>query len=245
MQKALMDEGTFNRSKYAREDKVWDFDQDHELPMKDYMNTQYFVEVEIGKPPQKFTVVPDTGSSNLWVYSKKCWAIPCWYHKIYDSSKSSSYQSVGIEFKITYGSGSIKGFESSDVAYLGMASSRMTFGEIKQVSGVSFYMSPMSGILGLAYDSISVGRLPTFLDKSNLRDKSFSFVLHYNPDESYMTIPGYDEDIMNGHEFTFHAVVEKKYYSLNLTKVKRDDTVIDTQGFKAVIDSGTSVIVGP
>ena len=66
----------------------------------------------MGTPPQKFTVVPDTGSSNLWVYSRKCWAIPCWYHSTYSSADSSSYSKMGDEFKITYGSGSISGFES-------------------------------------------------------------------------------------------------------------------------------------
>lgn len=59
----------------------------------------------------------------------------------------------------------------------------------------------MSGILGLAYDTISVDHLPTFIDSSNLTDKSFSFYLHENPDLSYMTIPGYDTDSMNGVEF--------------------------------------------
>jgi len=59
----------------------------------------------------------------------------------------------------------------------------------------------MSGILGLAYGSISVDGLPTFIDSSNLTDKSFSFYLHENPEASYMTIPGYDMDAMNGVEF--------------------------------------------
>lgn len=62
------------------------------VAITDFMNAQYFIEVEVGTPGQKFTVVPDTGSSNLWLYSKSCWAIPCWYHALYDHKKSSTYE---------------------------------------------------------------------------------------------------------------------------------------------------------
>ena len=62
-----------------------------------------------------------------------------------------------------------------------------------------------------------------------------------------MTIPGYDEDLVNKHnaKFTFHNVAEKKYYSLNLNSVAQGENKIDATGYYAVIDSGTSVIVGP
>jgi len=40
-----------------------------EIAVKDYMNTQYFITATVGTPGQPFTLVPDTGSSNLWVYS--------------------------------------------------------------------------------------------------------------------------------------------------------------------------------
>ena len=65
----------------------------------------------------------------------------------------------------------------------------------------------MSGILGLGYRSISVDNLETFIDKSSLTDKSFSFYLHKNPEESFMVLPGYDQSSINS-EFVYHNVVE-------------------------------------
>jgi hypothetical protein len=121
----------------------------------------------------------------------------------------------------------------------------MGFGEIESVSGIAFYASQMSGILGLAYDTISVNHLPTFVDSSTLSDKSFAFHLHENPEASSMTLPGYDEELVGAEEFTFHNVVEERYYSLNLTGVRKGDKNIPADGYKAVIDSGTSVLVGP
>ena len=211
--------------------------------VKDYMNAQYFIETSVGTPPQTFTVVPDTGSSNLWLYSQHCWSLPCWYHPKYDSSKSSTYEKDGQTFDIEYGSGSVGGTVSQDIARIGDIEAKMGFGEITKVSGMSFYVSQMSGILGLAYDTISVDGLKTFMDNASVTDKSFSMYLHANPEESYMVIPGMDSE--NWSTIDTHKVVEQKYWALQLDSVAQGTKKIDASKYKAVIDSGTSLLVGP
>lgn len=152
----------------------------------------------------------------MWVYSSSCDSIPCWYHSTYNSAKSSTYKKNGEAFNISYGSGSVGGTVSEDTVKLGddVVARDFAFGEVTSVKGASFYASEMSGILGLAYQSISVNKLPTFVDSSNLTDKSFAFYLNLDTEKSYMTIPGYDEDAFSESDFTYHKVAEQKYYSL-------------------------------
>ena len=117
----------------------------------------------------------------------------CRTHDTFDSAESSTYEAGTEPFEIEYGSGGIKGTQSTDVCALGDGTATMGFGEITKVSGITFYVSPMDGILGLGYDSISVNNIPTWLTASDLEDKSFGFYLKNNPDESYMTMPGFDD----------------------------------------------------
>jgi hypothetical protein len=213
-----------------------------EVPVKDYTNTQYFITVDVGTPAQQFAVVPDTGSSNLWIYSSNCKSVICRTHDTYDAKASSTYSSSGDAFDIEYGSGGVHGYVSHDVAGFGGVSAQMGFGEVQNVSGATFYVSQMDGIIGLGYDTISVNNLPTWLMSTDLEDKSFGFYLHNNPEQSYMTIPGFETE---GYTLVnTHNVIEQTYWNLNLVSMTGPNGTVDTTGYKAAIDSGTSLIIG-
>ena len=195
------------REQLIRRSERWASGED--IPVKDDMNTQYFIEIAIGSDGQKFTVVPDTGSSNLWVYSSKCFSAACLTHSKYNEKTSTTYVADGEVFDISYGSGSVKGFVSKDnVNITGDIFAPMSFGEIQSVKGSTFLVSQMDGIIGLGFDSISVDKLPTFMSATtSFTDKSFAFYMKNNPEASYMTMPGIDESLGLKEIFT-HNVIE-------------------------------------
>jgi len=81
------------------------------VSLTDVQDSEYFGQVLIGSPAQKFTVIYDTGSSNLWVPSKTCTNCKKDGGK-YDSAKSTKYTKDGQSFALQYGTGSCTGFIS-------------------------------------------------------------------------------------------------------------------------------------
>jgi Eukaryotic aspartyl protease len=100
------------------------------------LDTSYYGPIALGDPPQNFTVVFDTGSSNLWVPSASCLSASCQVHKKYLSSKSKSHKPNGAKFDIKYGTGIVKGFMSRDTLHVAELSvNEQDFGEITESPG--------------------------------------------------------------------------------------------------------------
>ena len=224
--------------------------------IKDYANAQYFGAISLGNPPQSFQVIFDTGSANLWVPKVGCTHCGNPFfgkkHK-YDHKTSTTYSEDGADFEIMYGSGSVSGYFSVDSITLAddLVISGQRFAEVSDAGGLGFAyaLGKFDGILGLGFSSISIDHTPTVFEnaiKQNVVDQPvFAFYLGDNgPGE--LTFGGYDPSKFEG-DLTYVKLNAATYWQIVLDNVAIGDRYKnqDDVGLTAIVDSGTSLMVGP
>jgi cathepsin D len=227
------------------------------IPISNYMDAQYFGPISLGTPPQSFMVVFDTGSSNLWVPSSKCpiTVIACDVHHKYYAERSSTYVANGQKFNITYGSGSMTGFLSQDtLQFGGLTIAKQVFTEATGLPGVSFIAGKFDGILGLAFQSISVDNVVppwyNIIAQNLVAQPVFSFWLNRNPNSANggeLLLGGSDSSKYTGTP-TFAKLTSETYWQFSVDDISIRSTSLGfcgTTGCTAIADTGTSLIAGP
>ncbi|KAK6124503.1 hypothetical protein DH2020_041756 [Rehmannia glutinosa] len=261
--------------KYNFRGKLGDAADTDIVALKNYMDAQYFGEIGIGSPPQKFTVIFDTGSSNLWVPSAKCYfsvSLDC--VEVCFTGKSAAIQ---------YGTGAISGFFSEDNVKVGdLVVKGQEFIEATREPSVTFLVAKFDGILGLGFKEISVGNAtpvwyelelllllylfgvvmscfflagtPLFVwynmvKQGLVKEPVFSFWLNRNLKEEEggeLVFGGVDPNHYKG-KHTYVPVSQKGYWQFEMGDVLIDgkESGYCSGGCSAIADSGTSLLAGP
>ncbi|KAM8971973.1 cathepsin E-B-like [Pelodytes ibericus] len=219
----------------------------------DYMNAQYYGEISVGTPPQNFTVVFDTGSSNFWIPSSYCVSEACQVHEKFKSYQSLSYKHGGKSFSIHYGTGQLVGItgkdtlQISDISIMGM-----DFGQSVMEPGRTFVLAQFDGVLGLGYPSLAVaGAVPVFdqmIEQKLVNKPVFSFHLNRDGDSHYggeLIFGGIDKSVFKG-PIHWVPLTEKGYWQIRVDNIKVNGKIVFCHnGCEAIVDSGTSLITGP
>lgn len=243
------------RKYHLRGNNLGDSEDTDIVALKNYMDAQYFGEIGVGTPPQKFTVIFDTGSSNLWVPSAKCYfSVPCYFHSKYKSSQSSTYKKNGKSADIHYGTGAISGFFSEDNVKVGdLVVEDQEFIEATKEPSVTFLVAKFDGILGLGFKEISVGgAVPVWYNmvkQGLVKEQVFSFWLNRNTEEEEggeIVFGGVDPNHYKG-KHTYVPVTQKGYWQFNMGDVLIEGKAAGVcgGGCSAIADSGTSLLAGP
>jgi len=219
------------------------------VSLVDESDYDYYFEIGIGTPPQKFRVQVDTGSSDLWIPSANCPSSACAMHAKFDSTKSSTFTSTGQSFSIQYGIGEMTGLIGQDMVEIGGIPIKQSFG-MSMNEDETFIGGDADGILGMAYGSISAEKVTTPFDNLVQQkgiDKVFSFYFNFAANGrsgSQLVLGGYDSTKFKG-DIKYSPVTNQTFWNIGLQSVTVNGQDAGVKPQEVAIDTGTTMIVVP
>ncbi|XP_014809112.1 PREDICTED: gastricsin-like isoform X1 [Calidris pugnax] len=223
-------------------------------PLTNYLDSFYFGEISIGTPPQKFLVLFDTGSANLWVPSTYCQTPACGNHARFNPSLSSTFSGIGVTYTLSYGFGDLSvvlGYDT--VTIQNIVVRNQEFGLSLDEPSRPFYYQDFDGILGMAYPGVGIGGFNTLLQnllqQSQLREPIFSFYYSRNPTYSYggeVILGGVDPQLYSG-EVIWAPVVQELYWKIGIEEFSIGPSATGwcSQGCHGIVDTGTFLLTIP
>lgn len=224
-------------------------------------DSTYYGTLAIGTPPVSYNVVLDTGSSDLWVADSSC-GTSCNGMNTFTPSQSSSFTNLSTSFSIKYGSGSAQGSLGKDTVQMaGFSVSNQVFAVCDVISN-GLVESPVSGLMGLAWQSIASSGAEPFwqtLASSGAWDQpvmTFQMTRFNNISQSRVLEPGgtFTMGTLNSSLYTgdvdFVNLPQDavSFWTLPLSSMTVQGNSISLgtgQNTYSAIDTGTTLIGGP
>uniref|UniRef100_A0A8D0VAP4 Peptidase A1 domain-containing protein n=1 Tax=Sus scrofa TaxID=9823 RepID=A0A8D0VAP4_PIG len=207
-------------------------------PLRNYFDMAYVGNISIGTPPQQFSVIFDTGSSDLWVPSIYCQSRACNTHRVFDPFKSTTFRYSGVPIELEYASGMMSGYLGYDTVRISnLIIMGQEFGYSQWEENEAFDHAMFDGMLGLGYPGLAIEDTTPVFD--NLRKRGliaqpvFAFYLKKESRQgSTNMIPG---------PYLFFFVCFFGFFLITW----RGYVVACKSGCQAVIDTGSSLLIGP
>lgn len=203
--------------------------------------------VSVGTPPQNFSILFDTGSTQLWIKSKSC--PTCISSNLYNSSASSTFKPVQTSASpIRYFDGTfVNGILGNDaVTVAGVKLDNFTFQQAVDYND----KGQIDGIMGLGF-SPKIDQ-PTFwsqvLDSQSSMSPIFSYYIDSTGTSGGLTFGALDRARFSGNlsieEVAFKTGPLSAVWTVFVKEIK-GVKAIPIANLKAIIDTGTSLTVLP
>ncbi|KAH8929211.1 acid protease [Atractiella rhizophila] len=220
----------------------------------------YYISASIGTPPQTFSFIADTGSSDFWVASAACSDCPS-NVSAFNAAASNTSQTNETPFNIRYGTGQAQGLLYTDTLAMGAFTQNAgSIALVDETQGILRDSVDISGIMGLAWASISTSKTTPFWEAlcqdGTMAQNVFSLALTRSsslPASSksgqqvpggVFTLGGIDNTLFEG-DLNYIPLIQKGFWLIQMDGVTVDGTGTMTQPVAVALDSGTSLIAAP
>ncbi|GAA5858760.1 hypothetical protein JCM8547_004975 [Rhodosporidiobolus lusitaniae] len=225
------------------------------VEMTSYQDSEWYGEIDVGTPPTAFSVVLDTGSSDLILAEPDCTGCESTTPG-YDPTTSSTSSTSESSFSITYGSGSGSGSLVKDtISIANYTQPDQIFAACSTLENI--VDGTISGILGLGFQAIASSQAVPLVESLALNGSlpenvfGFAFETHVFTTASAdtapggtLTIGGVDTSAYSG-SINWVDVVQEAYWSIPLDGVSVGGTSLGITEDQVVIDTGTTLIGMP
>ncbi|KAK7023342.1 acid protease [Favolaschia claudopus] len=235
--------------------------QSTDFPLTDQeTDNGYFINVNVGTPPQTFQLVLDTGNADIVVGGMGCIHCIPGVTALYDPTKSSTAVNKSTPITLRLGSGTIQGVVFTDTISLGSYTVLDAgFLQATQMTG-GLFDAPTSGLFSLGFPGLSVIKMPTFWQSisdpvSSPGEMSFWLARVAGAANKQALEPGGVFTFGGTNASLFTGDIEflplaggNSYWTLNvsaLTVQGRTLSVTSATNQAAIDVAGTTFIVGP
>ncbi|GAA5895886.1 hypothetical protein JCM5296_006693 [Sporobolomyces johnsonii] len=226
------------------------------VPMTSYQDSEWYGEIDVGTPATPFSVVLDTGSSDLILAEANCSGCSS-STPGYTPSSSSTSATSSQSFSITYGSGSASGTLVQDtIRIANYTQTSQTFAACDTLDNI--VDGTISGILGLGWSTIaSSGATPlvqALAQANKLPEEVFGFAFETHTFTTTssptaaggtLTIGGLNTSLYTGSINWVDIVQPAGYWAIPLGGVSVGGTELGITSDQTVIDTGTTLIGVP